>query len=299
MSRATANLLLLLAGVIWGMAFIAQSTAMDDIGPLQFSGIRFLLAFIAVLPFVFWEKRRKPKAKIERKYWPTLLIISVCFFLGHVLQQIGIIHTSVTNAGFLTAAYVVLTPFFVLFFFKGRPDWVIWPAAFLTLIGIYLLSGGDLSALNIGDALMIVAAVFWALQVIYLGNAAHETGRPITIAAIQFLFIGVFATGLGLIFEEVSLAAIQAAAVELLFAGVLSGSLAFTLQAIAQQWTRPSDAAIFLSTEAPFAAIFAAIMLGERIPPIGLFGCALIFTAVLLTELGPLYLKQRKAKHTL
>jgi len=224
---------------------------------------------------------------------PALLTICVAFTLGTVLQQYGIVITSVTNAGFLTAIYVVLTPILVTLFFKGRPHFLVWPASLFTLLGIYLLGGG-LTALNAGDLLMLVCAVFWALQVIFVGRLASTSGRPITIAVIQFASIGVICVFLSLFFESYSLQSLHNAWFEIFFAGALSGGVAFTFQAFGQQWTTPSDAAIMLSSEALFAALAAAVILGERIAPIGMVGCALIFSGILLVEVGPHYIKSRR-----
>ncbi|WP_084408093.1 DMT family transporter [Pseudovibrio sp. Ad37] len=294
MTRASANILLLMAGLIWGMAFVAQSTAMESLGPLQFSGLRFLLATLVIFPFALRERRVHSTKKLGKAHLPALLMVCVAFTLGTVLQQYGIVITSVTNAGFLTAIYVVLTPILVTLFFKGRPNFLVWPASLLTLLGIYLLGGG-LTALNGGDLLMLLCAVFWALQVIFVGRLATSSGRPITVAVIQFAFLGVVCVVASLFFEAYSVQALQDAWFEIFFAGALSGGVAFTFQAFGQQWTTPSDAAIMLSSEALFAALAAAVILGERIAPIGLIGCALIFSGILLVEVGPHYLKSRRS----
>ncbi|WP_189436546.1 DMT family transporter [Pseudovibrio japonicus] len=293
MTRASANILLLLAGLIWGTAFVAQSTAMDNLGPLQFVGLRFLLAALVILPFALRERRIHNTKKLTKAHIPSLLVVSVAFTLGTVLQQYGLLVTSVTNAGFLTATYVVLTPILVTLLFKGRPHFLIWPASLLTLFGIYLLGGG-LTSLNSGDLLMLVCAIFWALQVIFVGRLAHGSGRPITVAVIQFAFVGTVSVVLSLFFETYSVQALQNAWFELFFTGVLSGGIAFTFQAFGQQWTTPSDAAIMLSSEALFAALAAALILGERIVGIGIVGCALIFSAILLVEVGPHYIKSKR-----
>ncbi len=293
MTRASANILLLLAGLIWGMAFVAQSTAMDNLGPLQFTGLRFLLAALVVTPFALRERRVHNTKKLKKAHLPALLSICMAFTLGTVLQQYGIIITSVTNAGFLTAIYVVFTPILITLFFKDKPHFLVWPASIFTLVGIYLLGGG-LTALNTGDLLMLACAVFWAVHVTFLGRLASASGRPITIAVIQFTFIGVTCVAISLPFEPYSLQALQNAWFEIFFAGALSGGIAFTLQAFGQQWTTPSDAAIMLSSEALFASLAAAIFLGERLSSIGMLGCALIFSSILLVEVGPHYIKAKR-----
>ncbi|SDR34619.1 DMT family transporter [Pseudovibrio sp. Tun.PSC04-5.I4] len=293
MTRASANILLLMAGLIWGIAFVTQSTAMESLGPLQFTAMRFLLAALVVIPFALRERRVHSTRKISKAHWPMIFIVCVSFTLGTVLQQFGMLVTSVTNAGFLTAVYVVLTPILVKVFFKGHPNFLVWPASIITLLGIYLLGGG-LTTLNMGDAFMLICAFFWALQMIYMGKAATSSGRPIAIAALQFTFIGVVTLIISFFYETYTLQAIQDAWFEIFFAGALSGGVAFTFQAFAQQWTTPSDAAIMLSSEALFAALAAAFFLGERLPFAGIFGCALIFGSILLVEVGPHFIKFRR-----
>ncbi|WP_068086245.1 DMT family transporter [Polycladidibacter stylochi] len=293
MSRPVANLLLLCTGLIWGMAFIAQSTAMESMGPLQFVGLRFLLAAFVILPLLFWEAKRSNKSILKKNTLPSMLAVGLCFLLGSLLQQYGIILTSVTNSGFLTAVYVVLTPILALLMFRQHPHPLVWVASLITLAGVYLLGGGSLTSLNMGDAYMLIGAVFWALQVILVGKLGAQTGRPIAIAFIQFLMVGCFATTISLFTEPISIAVLKSGWVELFFAGVCSGGIAFTLQAFAQQYTKPADAAIMLSSEALFAALFAALLLGERIPPIGLIGCALIFLAILMVEVLPHLIKKK------
>ncbi|MDD7910233.1 MULTISPECIES: DMT family transporter [Pseudovibrio] len=296
MTRATANILLLLTGLIWGAAFISQSTAMESLGPLQFTGVRFLVAALALVPMVFLEKRRSPAKTIDRRLWPQFIAVGFCFTIGTVLQQYGLTVTTVTNAGFLTAVYVVLTPIMGLMFFRQVPHFLVWPASLMTLTGIYLLGGGSLSALNWGDVLMIICAVFWAFQVILLGRLVMMCGRPMAVAFTQFLFVGVVAVAASLFYESYTVAAFQAAWFEIFFAGVMSGGVAFTLQAVAQQWTAPADAAIILSSEALFAAIFGALLLGERLPLVGIVGCALIFLGVLIVEVAPMLMRRLRTR---
>src|SRR5690606_29306838 len=201
----------------------------------------------------------------------------------------GLTATSVTNAGFLTGLYVVLTPLLGLIAFREQPHLATWPAAATALLGIWLLGGGGLTALTWGDGLMIACAVFWALHVGLIGRVGASSGRPLTLSVYQFALVGVLALIPGLATEPLSLAALQGAAFELFYTSVISGGLAFTLQAVGQRWTRASDAAILLSSEALFAALFAALLLGERLTPMGLVGCALIFLAILAVQLVPLF----------
>ncbi|SDU28575.1 DMT family transporter [Stappia sp. ES.058] len=288
MSRPAANMLLLLAALIWGSAFVAQSTAMRDLGPLTFTGLRFFIAALVVLPFAVNEGRRQPAAPLNAGHALRFTGLGLVFFLAIALQQIGLTHTTVTNAGFLTGVYVVLTPILGLLAFGERPHAVVWPAALVTLSGIWLLGGGTLADLNVGDLLMIVCAFFWALHVCLLGGMASSSGRPLALSAWQFAVVGIVALVPGLLMEPVSLPAIVAAGPELIYTSVFSGGLAFTLQALGQRWTRSGDAAILLSSEALFAAIFGALLLGERVSAAGLVGCLLIFLSIVAVQVVPI-----------
>ncbi|WP_321344485.1 DMT family transporter [Breoghania sp.] len=288
MNRLTANLLLLLTAFIWGSAFVAQSTAMSSVGPLVFTGIRFLIAAACLAPFALREARRHRGEPVPRTHMAMFIGVGVVFFCGIALQQSALVLTTVTNAGFLTALYVVMVPFFGAALFRDMPHPAVWPASIASLAGIYLLGGGHLDGLNWGDGLVIVCAVFWALHVVLVGRVGISSGRPLALAFAQFAVVGVLALLPGLAFEEVSLAGIGAIWFELFYTGILSGGFAFTLQIIAQRWTKAADAAIILSAEALFAALCGAVVLGERLDAMGLVGCALIFGSIVAVQLAPL-----------
>lgn len=297
MSKSLANLLLLTAGAIWGMGFIAQQTAMDDIGPLLFIALRFLLAGFAVLPFALAELKReggKSYARAVSENQKGFMWVGLAFFAGMAFQQVGLKETSVTNAGFLTALYVVMVPIIMVGVLRVRQPMIIWPAALLSILGIYLLSGGDLSALNSGDLLIIICAGFWALHVIFTGRVGQTSGLPVTMATTQFFITSALAfiafgffvpTGLGEAIPTTE--QLMGALPEIFYAGTIAGGLGFTLQAIGQRYTSESAAAILISTESLFAALFGALFLGERLLSIGYVGCGLIFAAILLVELAP------------
>jgi len=296
MTQTRANLLLLFAGLIWGLGFVAQSTAMDNIGPLTFIGLRFIVATAVVLPFALREKARATKPLSASDY-KAFAILGTMLFSGMVLQQTGLLTTSVTNAGFLTGLYVVLVPLLGVLLFSHWPHPVVWVSAVFSLTGIFLLSGGSLDGFRQGDWLMIAGAFFWALQGLFIARYALRIGRPITMACIQFSVVAIAGLIAAMIFEQTEWSAIQAAAPEILFTGIFSSGVAFTLQAIGTRYTSAPQAAIFLSSEALFAALFGAIILGERLPTIGLAGCALIFLSMMMVEIVP-RLRFRKSAHT-
>lgn len=288
MNRASANLLLLVTGAIWGGGFIAQTTAMSAIGPIFFTGIRFFAAALAVLPFAIWEARRSGRRlRPARGEAPRFALLGAFLFASLAVQQVGLLTTTVTNAGFLTGLYVVLTPLVGIALFRLWPHPVIWPAALLALAGIFLLSGGRLSSLVVGDWWMFLCALLWACHVQFLGRFVANA-RPLHLAFWQFMVCGAIGVVLAPFVEPVAWSMVVGAAGEILFAGMISGGVAFTLQAIAQRHTTAPQAAIFMSSEALFAALFGAIFLGERIGPVGLAGCALIFASMLAVELVPM-----------
>lgn len=294
MTRVQANLLLLLAGAMWGMGFVAQSTAMDAIGPFLFIGLRFAIACLSVLPFALWESCRST-ASLTVLDKRNFVIIGLLLFAGMAAQQVGLLTTTVTNSGFLTGLYVVMVPLLAVLLFRQWPHRIVWPAALSALAGIWLLSGAGRVSLQIGDWLTILCALFWALQVIMIGRSAGHTGRPVTLSVTQFGVTALIALAIAVLIEPIDLAAIRIALPEILYAGVFSGGIAFTLQVIGQRYTTAPQAAIFLSTEAVFAALFGAIFLGERLPPLGLAGCGLIFAAILAVEIVPAIRSRRRS----
>ena len=293
MPRPLAALLLLICTMLWGFAFIAQKSAMDSMGPLTFAGVRYLLGGLLVLPLALWERKRRPQP-LAPAHWGFIIGMSLVFFIGSWLQQAGLATTTATNGGFLTGLYVFFVPVLGYLLFRSRPHPIIYACVPLALIGIYYLNGGGLDTFNAGDGLIVGSAVFWAMHVILLGHVARATGLPIFVSAVSFLVAGTVAITLALVIEQPTLAGIQAGWIEIAYAGILSTAVAFTFQAIGQQYVPPANAAIILSAESLFAALGGAIMLGERLPPLGYAGAALIFAAVLAFEaLPPLWARRR------
>ena len=218
-------------------------------------------------------------------------LIGLFFFLGNGAQQVALMTTSVTNAGFLTALYLIIVPFLGVILFRQMPHWIIWPASALALCGIYLLSGGKLDALSTGDLLTILCAAFWAAQILLIGRFGQQSRLPVTLTVVQFAVTALLAAPVMLAFERVDLYAALLASPEILFSGVVAGGLAFTFQTVGQQHTTAPQAAIFLSSEALFAALFGVLIQGDSLPLIGWLGCALIFCAILSTELVPAWLR--------
>jgi len=182
---------------------------------------------------------------------------------------------------------VVMVPFLGVLLFRQWPHLVVWPCAVTALGGIYLLSGGQFAGLAAGDWLIIACAVFWALQIIFINRIGIRTGRPIMLSLVQYVVCAALGLALALTTEHNELHSIMSAAPELLFAGIISSGIGFTLQAVGQRFTTAPQAAIMLSSEALFAALFGVILLGERLSFQGVIGCALIFSAMIAVELIP------------
>ncbi|MEZ2219827.1 DMT family transporter [Rhizobium sp. RCC_161_2] len=292
MTRIQANLVLLLAAAIWGSGFVAQSTAMKAIGPFWFISLRFAVATIVVLPFV-WKEKSKADKPLTRRNWLSFFLTGVALFGGAATQQLGLLTTTVTNSSFITGLYVVFVPLIAVVFLRRQPHWIIWPAALTALSGIYLLSGGSFSRLTPGDFLTVVCAVFWAAQITLAGSSVRETGRPLSISATQFAVTAILALIVAVMVEPISITGIRAALGEILYLGIFSSGLAFALQVIGQRYTSAPQAAIILSSEALFGASLGALLLGETMGPLGYAGCALMFSAILAVELVPELARRR------
>ena len=290
MKRFQADLLLLLAALIWGTAFVAQHTGMRDVGPILFTGSRFLLGALVVAPFAWWEwSRLMREGRLpDRRALGGGVVLGGLLFLGAIFQQVGIAGTTVSNAGFLTALYVPLVPLIAAMFLGDRVHWIVWPASLGCLGGTYLLGGGSLSALVAGDFWVMLSALFWAAHVLLVGRVAVRMGTPMGTAFLQFLLCGVLGTALGSVVEPVDGPALLRALPSLAYAGILSVGVGFTLQVIAQRHTPSADAAILLSCETLFAAVAARLYLGETLAPLQVAGGVLIFGSVLSIQILPL-----------
>ncbi|RZI62302.1 MAG: DMT family transporter [Rubrivivax sp.] len=288
MTRIQANLLLTLIAMIWGSAFVAQAHGMESIGPMMFTGIRFLIGALVVLPLIVRERRAPGATVLCGRDALKIMGLGALLTTGAALQQIGIQYTSVTNAGFLTALYVPLVPLLGWLVLRHLPHWSVWPGALACLVGAFLLSGAHELNIGAGDAWVIASSLPWAVHVLLVGMVADRMNAPFTVAGGQFLFCGVVALVWALCFESWSWAGIQAAAGPILYTGVLSVGVAFTGQVVAQRYAHAADAAIILSSETLFAAVFGYLMMGDRLNGAGLLGCALILGAMLLIQLLPM-----------
>jgi drug/metabolite transporter (DMT)-like permease len=294
MRRIHANLLLVLAAMVWGVAFVFQKSAMDQIGPLLFIAARSVVAAVALTPLVLHEAFRVRKP-LPDGLLPAAILGGAVFFCGAALQQAGIVTASATNAGFLTALYVVFTPFLVWLVMRRAPSLVVWPSVAMSFAGTWLLTGGAFGTFHRGDLLVAVSALFWAAHGIIVALAARHA-RPVAFSAIMFAVVAVLALIGALLFEPISLEAVANAWREIAYVGLMSSALTFTLLAVALRYTPPTEAAVIVSSETLFAALAAYLVLGERLSLVGWCGAGLIFAAVLLVQTAPVWAGRHRAR---
>jgi drug/metabolite transporter (DMT)-like permease len=220
--------------------------------------------------------------------WSGIAATGLVLFTAAALQQYGIFHTTVTNAGFLTALYVPLVPIISLLILRRKIHWSAWPASMLCLVGTYVMSGARSVDLSVGDTWVIASSFFWACHVILVGTMAVRTRAALVVACGQFFVCGICGTVLGVIVEQPSLSDVYSGLFGILYAGMLSTGIGFTLQVVAQRFTNEADAAIILSSETVFAAVAGFIFLGERLSPLELSGAAMIFIGIIAVQLLPL-----------
>lgn len=290
MSRIRANLLLIFIALIWGSAFVAQSEGMVHMGPMAFTGVRFLIGALVVTPLMWLEWRGLQRTAKPLQPSDGLKIVGLggLLLLGAAMQQIGMVSTTVTNAGFLTALYVPLVPVLGWLMWRHLPHWSVWPAALACLVGAYLLSGAHSLSIVSGDLWVIASALPWAFHVLLVGRVAHRMAAPFLVAGGQFVVCGLAALAWALAFEPIRWADLQAAAWPLLYTGVFSVGIAFTAQVVAQRYAHAADAAIILSSETLFAALFGYLLMGDRLGTAGILGCTLIFVSMMAVQLLPM-----------
>ena len=287
MNRLRADLLLLLTAFIWGTAFIAQKDANHTMGPITFVGSRFLLSALALLPLALYEMRRATLA-LTRKDWLQAGVVGLCLCTGSCLQQAGLVTTSATHGGFLTALYVVIVPFMVWALNRVRPRPLVIAACAVSIAGAWLLTDdGSARHWSFGDLLVLLADFAWAMAITVIGDFLQRTHRPFFLSFAQYAVTAVLALVLGLILEPVSLPGIGSAAPAILYAGILSGAVAFTLSVFAQKYTPPAEASLIMCLESVFAALAGAALLHERLTPLATVGCGLILLGVVMVEIGP------------
>jgi drug/metabolite transporter (DMT)-like permease len=318
-----ADILLLLTAGIWGFGFVAQRSGMEYVGPFAFNGIRFILGSLSLVPLIVFRWRKSAETKTSENTTPRFrtflaysLAAGICLFIAVLLQQFGIMFTTAGNAGFITGLYVVLTPIFGIF--MGRKTGIAtWAGSVLTLAGLFFLSAaGHLDAINPGDIITVASAVFWTFHVLIIDRLVQKID-PILLSCGQFAVCGIFSLAgalcaepfLAALAERINpellqsgmfawqpfpalLAGINAGTITfpvegiipILYGGLASVGIAYTLQAVAQRDAPPAHATIILCFEGCFAALGGALLLGEKAGHWTLLGFVLMLAGMLVTQ---------------
>ena len=285
--RMLGNVLLMLTAMIWGTAFVFQRVGMEDIEPITFNAARMALAAVAVgavsmLPMASEKGKLAIMSREARAaYRRNTIVGGICCgaFLAaaSIFQQMGIVYTTAGKAGFITAMYMLL-------FLGKRNSWIVWLAVLMGVVGMYLLCMTESLHLGRGDTLVCICAVLFSGHILCCDYYA-ALGNPIRISAIQFASCTVISSIAALFLEQPGWAKIVSAAIPILYCGLISGGLGYTLQIIAQKYTDPAVASLLMSLESVFAVIAGALLLGERMTGRELLGCVIMFAAIVLVQI--------------
>ncbi len=288
------NLLLFLTAIIWGSSFVAQKAGMEYIGPFTFNGIRLIIAGISLLPVIYFfsiKKNKKSNIKFTKKDKSIHIIggisCGIALFIAASLQQIGVVYTTAGKAGFITALYVVMVPIFGVIFLKKKVTPLMWISVVIATIGLYLLSfkiGDTDFKINKGDILVILCAVFYTVHILVIDYFSPKTDG-IILSCIQFFVAGFISLIIMFITEHPELSAILICTIPILYSGVLSAGIGYTLQIVAQKDTDPTVASLILCLESVFAVIAGMIILKETLTNRELIGCLIMFVAIILSQI--------------
>lgn len=279
------NFLLLLTAAIWGFAFVAQRVGMQYVGPFTFNGVRFALGSLSLVPLIFYYNSRNKSIKnIEFKSaFPAGLLLGLVLFTAASLQQIGMKYTTAGKAAFITGLYIVIVPILGIFL-KHAVKINTWLGAIFAVIGLYFLSVTDNFSIAKGDLLQLVGAFFWAIHILQIDHFSRKVD-VLKLAFFQFVTCSVLSMGTALFVESITLSSLWQAVIPILYGGICSVGVAYTLQVVGQKNANPSHAAIILSMETVFAAIGGWLILSEKLGFRGIFGCLLMLIGMLLPQL--------------
>lgn len=287
--------LLFLAAFIWGVAFVAQSVGMDYVGPFTFNGCRFLIGGLVLTPFALVRKMKYEKSDTfqnlsvdeQKKHHQTTLLGGICcgiaICIASSFQQAGMQYTSVGKAGFITALYIVLVPVFGIFM-KRKVSPIIWVGVVLAAIGFYFLCITESFSINYGDFLLFLCAICFTFHILIIDYFAPKADG-VALSCIQFWFSGIICMSIAILRETPNMTAILQAAIPILYAGVLSCGVAYTLQIIGQKHMKPAVASLILSLESVISVLAGWVILHEVLTGRQFLGCALVFAAVILAQI--------------
>lgn len=299
------NVMLLIAAIIWGFGFVAQRLGMNFLEPFGFNGARFLLGGLSLLPLLWWLSRSKSSlsktksslsqtnsaAHSSKQLYIGGLVAGAVLFVAASLQQYGLVYSTAAKAGFITGLYLILVPI-VGIFLNHSTGVVTWIGALLATVGLYLLSVNRDFGMSLGDTLIFIGAISWAFHILVIDHYCKRVD-PIALSAMQFFVCGFFSLAVSLVIEAPTFNAMLAGWQPIIYAGVVSVGIAYTLQVIAQKKARPSHAAIIMSLEAVFAAIGGVWLLDESLTPRAWLGCGLMLAGMIVSQIQ---LKPKRAE---
>tara|TARA_Y100000590_G_scaffold447176_1_gene582019 strand:+ start:3370 stop:4248 length:879 start_codon:yes stop_codon:yes gene_type:complete len=290
-----ANVLMLIASFIWGTAFVSQTTGMGAIGPFTFSFARFFFALLTVLPLAIYFEINNFKIIFSNKnFFILCLATGFCLFVGMGLQQYALQKSQISNAAFLSTLYVPFVGIISRIVFKKNIHWIIWIAILLCLYGSYLLSSNQSLEIKKSDSLLFIAAFFFAMHIILIDVFMKKLNSPFVFGTFQYFYVFLFSFLVAINMEEPTISNIQIEWFEILYTGILSAGVGYTLQIMAQHKASPAPAAIILSMESVFATIAGFIILNQTLDSNKIFGCIAIFLGVIIVQFIPIYLKSYK-----
>ncbi len=289
--KLVGNTLLIIAAIVWGYAYIPQSVGMDYVNPFTFNGIRCILAGIALIPaciiFDFIKKKKGIYNKPTKEEIKTLIVggisCGVILFVASTLQQYGIANTTVGKAGFISVLYILIVPFIEFFLKKPLPK-SIWICCFIALIGLYLLCINENLTYQIGDLFVFLGAICYSFHIITIDRFSPKTDGP-KLSCIQFITAGLLSSIFIFAVDKPTVSAIISARLPIIYAGIVSGGVGYTLQIIGQKWTDSTVASLLLSLESVFALLSGMFFLFQ-IPTLReAIGCVLMFIAIIIVQL--------------
>jgi drug/metabolite transporter (DMT)-like permease len=292
------DLMLLVAAAIWGFAFVAQRKGMEYIGPMLYNACRFGLGALCLVPLLLYSKRKNPRAdnpSLKKERRRAMIIGGLCcgaaLFVASGFQQWGMVYTTAGKAGFITGLYVVLVPI-INHFWGSRIGKGTWLGALMAVTGLYFLSIKQDLSINSGDMLVLASAFFWAIHITLVGIFSSRVG-PIMLAFLQFSMVSVLSLIAAIPLENITLSGIYGAMWPIMYGGFMSAGIAFTIQVIVQEKANPAHAAIIMSLEALFAALGGWMLLGEHLGMRDIFGCILMLSGMLISQLSAIYSQRR------
>ena len=291
-TRPLGIIILLITAIIWGSSFVAQSIGMESIDAFTFTGIRTTLGMLFLLPFTLLINKG---FDFSRKTLRAGLILGVVFSLAQNFQQFAFYYSTSGKIAFITAFYMFFVPLFSVIFMKKKIAILTWVSIMMGLAGLFFLciDPTDITAINFGDILALVCAVFYAVQIMLIDKYLGEDINGIQMSFMQFFVAAIISIAAMFIFEKPDLANIKTAAPSLLYSGIMSCGIAYTLQIVGQKYTSPVIASLLMCLESVFAVISAALILHEGMLPREIAGCIIMFSAIIISQLSETFLAKK------